>query len=37
MKSSQAAAPYMLFDLLVIAMIMVWPSIALWLPQITGK
>jgi TRAP-type mannitol/chloroaromatic compound transport system permease large subunit len=27
-----AAVPYMIFDVLVIAMIIVWPDIALWLP-----
>ena len=27
-----AAVPYMVFDVLIMAMIMVWPSIALWLP-----
>jgi TRAP-type C4-dicarboxylate transport system permease large subunit len=32
-----AAFPYMLFDLLVIAMIMVWPQIALWLPKTLGE
>jgi len=28
-----AAVPYMIFDILVMAMIMVWPAIALWLPS----
>ena len=28
-----AAMPYMIFDILVMAMIMVWPPIALWLPS----
>ena len=32
-----AAFPYMLFDLLVIAMIMIWPQIALWLPRMLGE
>ena len=27
-----AAVPYMIFDILVMAMIIVWPAIALWLP-----
>lgn len=31
-----ATVPYMLFDVLVIAMIMVWPQIALWLPRMLG-
>ena len=30
-----ASVPYMLFDVLIMAMIMVWPGIALWLPSIT--
>jgi tripartite ATP-independent transporter DctM subunit len=30
-----ASIPYMFFDILVMAMIMVWPGIALWLPSIT--
>jgi TRAP-type C4-dicarboxylate transport system permease large subunit len=33
----RAAFPYMLFDILVIAMIMVWPQIALWLPRMLGE
>jgi len=28
----RAAVPYMIFGVLVIAMIIVWPDIALWLP-----
>jgi tripartite ATP-independent transporter DctM subunit len=28
-----AAVPYMLFDVLIMAMIMIWPGIALWLPS----
>jgi tripartite ATP-independent transporter DctM subunit len=32
-----AAFPYMLFDILVIGMIMIWPQIALWLPRILGE
>jgi tripartite ATP-independent transporter DctM subunit len=31
-----ASVPYMLFDVLVMAMIIVWPPIALWVPRITG-
>jgi TRAP-type C4-dicarboxylate transport system permease large subunit len=27
-----AAVPYMIFDILIMAMIIIWPSIALWLP-----
>jgi tripartite ATP-independent transporter DctM subunit len=27
-----AAVPYMIFDVLIMAMIMIWPGIALWLP-----
>ena len=27
-----AAVPYMIFDILIMAMIILWPSIALWLP-----
>jgi TRAP-type mannitol/chloroaromatic compound transport system permease large subunit len=27
-----ASFPYMLFDVLILAMIIVWPGIALWLP-----
>jgi len=30
-----ASVPYMFFDILIMAMIMVWPGIALWLPSIT--
>jgi tripartite ATP-independent transporter DctM subunit len=29
-----AAVPYMIFDILIMAMIIVWPSIALWLPSL---
>jgi tripartite ATP-independent transporter DctM subunit len=32
-----AALPYMLFDIFVIGMIMVWPQIALWLPRTLGE
>jgi tripartite ATP-independent transporter DctM subunit len=32
-----ATVPYMLFDVLVIGMIMVWPQIALWLPRFLGE
>jgi TRAP-type mannitol/chloroaromatic compound transport system permease large subunit len=28
-----AAIPYMIFDMLVMAIIMVWPPVALWLPS----
>jgi len=28
-----AAVPYMIFDIPVMAMIIVWPAIALWLPS----
>jgi tripartite ATP-independent transporter DctM subunit len=28
-----AAVPYMIFDVLIMAMIMIWPGIALWLPS----
>ncbi len=28
----RAAVPYMIFDVLIMAMIIVWPDIALWLP-----
>jgi TRAP-type mannitol/chloroaromatic compound transport system permease large subunit len=28
-----AAVPYMIFDILVMAIIMVWPPVALWLPS----
>jgi len=28
-----AAIPYMIFDILVMAIIMVWPPVALWLPS----
>jgi tripartite ATP-independent transporter DctM subunit len=31
-----AAIPYILFDLLIMALIMVWPGIALWLPRLVG-
>ena len=30
-----ATVPYMVFDILVMAMIMIWPGIALWLPSVT--
>ena len=33
----RATVPYMLFDILVMAMIMVWPQIALWLPRMLGE
>jgi tripartite ATP-independent transporter DctM subunit len=32
-----AAMPYMLFDILVMAMIIIWPQIALWLPAYIGS
>jgi len=28
---------YMLFDILVMAMVMAWPQIALWLPRMLGE
>ena len=30
-----ASVPYMLFDVLVMALIMIWPAIAIWLPSVT--
>ena len=30
-----ASVPYMFFDMLIMAMIMIWPGIALWLPSFT--
>jgi len=30
-----ASVPYMFFDMLIMAMIMVWPGLALWLPSFT--
>jgi tripartite ATP-independent transporter DctM subunit len=32
-----ATVPYMLFDILVMAMIIVWPQLALWLPRVVGE
>jgi len=32
-----ASAPYILFDLLVMAMIVYWPQVALWLPGLVGE
>ena len=32
-----ASVPYMFFDVLVMAMIMIWPGIALWLPRLVGQ
>jgi len=32
-----ATVPYMLFDVLIMAMLIKWPVIALWLPKITGQ
>jgi tripartite ATP-independent transporter DctM subunit len=32
-----STVPYMLFDVLVMAMIIVWPQIALWLPRTLGE
>jgi tripartite ATP-independent transporter DctM subunit len=32
-----ASVPYMFFDVLVMALIMIWPSIALWLPKLVGQ
>jgi tripartite ATP-independent transporter DctM subunit len=31
-----AAVPYMTFDILIMAMMMIWPPIALWLPSFLG-
>ncbi|MBW2030447.1 MAG: TRAP transporter large permease subunit [Deltaproteobacteria bacterium] len=31
----KAAVPYIIFDIVVMAMVMAWPSIALWLPSFT--
>jgi tripartite ATP-independent transporter DctM subunit len=33
----KAAAPYMLFDIIIIAAIMIFPGIALWLPSLVGQ
>jgi tripartite ATP-independent transporter DctM subunit len=33
----KAAAPYMLFDMIIIAVIMIFPAIALWLPSLVGQ
>jgi len=32
-----AAIPYMIFDMLIMAIIMVWPPVALWLPRLIGQ
>jgi tripartite ATP-independent transporter DctM subunit len=32
-----ASVPYMFFDVLVMALIMIWPGIALWLPKLVGQ
>ena len=32
-----AAVPYMIFDILVMAVIMIWPPVALWLPRLIGQ
>jgi TRAP-type mannitol/chloroaromatic compound transport system permease large subunit len=32
-----AAVPYMFFDILVMAVIMIWPPVALWLPRLIGQ
>jgi TRAP-type mannitol/chloroaromatic compound transport system permease large subunit len=29
-----AAVPYILFDLIVMAMVIAWPQLALWLPNL---
>ena len=31
-----AAVPYIIFDIIIIAMIIVWPGLALWLPKIAS-
>ncbi|MCJ7594367.1 MAG: TRAP transporter large permease subunit, partial [Desulfobacterales bacterium] len=31
-----SSVPYILFDIIVIAMIIVWPQVALWLPRLVG-
>ena len=33
-KIVRAAMPYMYFDILIMAMIIVWPSLVLWLPSV---
>jgi tripartite ATP-independent transporter DctM subunit len=33
----KAAAPYMLFDMIIITAIMIFPAIALWLPSLVGQ
>jgi tripartite ATP-independent transporter DctM subunit len=32
-----ASVPYMFFDILIMALIMIWPGIALWLPRLAGQ
>jgi tripartite ATP-independent transporter DctM subunit len=32
-----AAVPYMIFDIIVMAVIMIWPPVALWLPRLIGQ
>jgi tripartite ATP-independent transporter DctM subunit len=36
-KIAIACIPYMLFDILVMALIIIWPQMALWLPGVTGQ
>ena len=32
-----AAVPYIIFDIVVMAMIIIWPQVALWLPNLVGS
>jgi TRAP-type mannitol/chloroaromatic compound transport system permease large subunit len=32
-----AAVPYILFDIVIMAMIIAWPMVALWLPGFLGS
>jgi tripartite ATP-independent transporter DctM subunit len=36
-KIAIACIPYMIFDILTMALIIIWPQIALWLPKIAGE
>jgi tripartite ATP-independent transporter DctM subunit len=36
-KIALACLPYMLFDVIVMVMILIWPQIALWLPNMIGQ
>ena len=36
-KIALACLPYMLFDVIVMVMIVIWPQIALWLPNMIGQ